>query len=226
MTSGALAVPAQAQSHAAAVRRPRHPGLWALTRVEGRRLVLHPLFLLGFAISLMFLATTDRQSLDRYQGPAGYVFIGGIATWTFLVAFLATQRARRDAAEDLYESVPVATPTRTAAVLLSLGYAAAAATLVAAVGWLVMVGIDGVVVIDGRRLHLGLGELAQGPLLVMAFGAFGVLLARWAPRTFAGPLGMFLLFMPPLGWLPWVVLEPRIPDANVSTGASIEWHLA
>lgn len=226
--SGALATPARARSAAVTAGPPsRHPGLWALTRVEGRRLVLHPLFLLGVAFSVLLFVTTDSQSVDRYQDPAGFAFQApGIALWTFLVAFLAAQRARRDAAEDLYGSVPVPTRRRTAAVLLSLGYAAAATALVTAAAWLVMVGPDGVVVIEGRRLRPGLLELAQGPLLVVTFGALGVLLARWAPRTFAGPLGMFLLFMPPLGWLPWVVLEPRIPDANVSTGASIEWHLA
>lgn len=226
--SGALATPARARSAAVTAGLPsRHPGLWALTRVEGRRLVLHPLFLLGVAFSVLLFVTTDSQSVDRYQDPAGFAFQQpGIAMWTFLVAFLAAQRARRDAADDLYGSVPVPTRRRTAAVLLSLGYAAAATALVTATAWLVMVGPDGVVVIEGRRLRPGLLELAQGPLLVVTFGALGVLLARWAPRTFAGPLGMFLLFMPPLGWLPWVVLEPRIPDATVSTGASIEWHLA
>jgi hypothetical protein len=226
--SGALATPVRAQSGAATGGLPgRHARLWALTRIEGRRLVLHPLFLLGGAFSVLFFVTTDSQSVDRYQDPAGFAFQQpGIALWTFLVAFLAAQRAGRDAAEDLYESVPVPARTRTAAVLLSLACAATVTALVAATAWLVMVGLDGLVVIDGRRLGPGLLELAQGPLLVVTFGAFGVLLARWVPRTFAGPLGMFLLFMPPLGWLPWVVLEPRIPDANVSTGASIEWHLA
>ena len=226
--SGALATPARARSAAVTAGLPsRHAGLWALTRVEGRRLVLHPLFLLGVAFSVLFFVTTDSQSVDRYQDPAGFAFQQpGIALWTFLVAFLAAQRARRDAAEDLYGSVPVPTRTRTAAVLLSLACGAAATALVTAIAWLFMVGLDGVVVIEGRRLRPGLLELAQGPLLVLTFGALGVLVARWAPRTFAGPLGMFLLFMPPLGWLPWVVLEPRIPDANVATGASIEWHLA
>jgi len=48
-------------------------------------------------------------------------------------------------------------------------------------------------------------ELAQGPLLVTAFGTLGIALGRWVPSPVVGPLAMLALFLPPLSGLPWVL---------------------
>ena len=44
---------------------------WALARVEGRRLVCHPLFLLGVACSAVVLAINADDSADEYWNLMG-----------------------------------------------------------------------------------------------------------------------------------------------------------
>ncbi|MCA1679431.1 MAG: hypothetical protein LC777_11005 [Actinobacteria bacterium] len=71
---------------------------WTLSRVEGQRLLAHPLFVFGLATSLAAIMLADSDVIERSAMLSGdcFVMLGG-ALWTFLAAFLATSREGRDA---------------------------------------------------------------------------------------------------------------------------------
>lgn len=118
---------------------------WARARVEARRILAHPVCLLGAVASVALLALQGRQLAPlTLSGNAWYP--AGIAL--LCVTCLAASRARRDGAQDIYSAGPLAARVRTQAALLSLAAPAlvvAALTLVAAI---VMAGTDGVLVFE------------------------------------------------------------------------------
>ncbi|MCA1699759.1 MAG: hypothetical protein LC790_12985 [Actinobacteria bacterium] len=188
---------------------------WALARVEGRRLLRHPIFLLGMALSAVTLALATGRlpfgASDYSETPsmlAGdcFVMLGG-ALWTFVAVFLATSRERRDAAQDFYAAQPTTARLRTEATLLSLAWAGLAGAALIALGTLLLVGLDGALVTDvnlngpavdqDRRFAVQALELLQGPLL----------LASWTRHVYAAVFGALMLFLPPLALLPWFVFD-------------------
>lgn len=210
----------------------RHPpdhrdALWALARVEGRRLIRHPLFGLGCVISTLILVIFRDGSPYEYWNLLGAALLfGGLAPWTLLVTFLATQRERRDGASDLYRATALPTRTRTAAMLLSLLWAAAATTGLFAAAWLASIGLDGTITVDGRPVRPGVFELAQPPLVVSAFGALGIALGRWLPATGAGPpLVLVAAWAASLSALPWVV-QRQIEHPSDGLHGHGAWNLA
>lgn len=200
---------------------------WALARFEGRRLLTHPLFMLGMAGSVLVLATTT--DVDRISTLAGYCFtFVGAAIWTVLVAGLATAREHRDAAHDFYAAQPVAPRVRTEAVLLSLGAAGLAGAALIAVAALLEAGFDGAVVVGGERYALRPLELAQGPVYLVLAGTIGVLVGSWTRRAYPLVIAGLVLFFPPVAWGPWFVFGDDVPasfDMDWLTGASVGWHL-
>ena len=207
---------------AAAKARParRRSALWPLARAEGRRLLRHPLFLLGMATAVVFVVlasgeldrrgiaagASDRTEVSNFL--AGDVFVMlGAAFWTFLATFLAASRERRDGAEDFYAGQPVAQPVRTAATFVSLGYAGLAAFALIAVATLVLLGPDGELTEGGERYSVRALELLQGPLYVVMAGALGVLLGVWTRHVYVAVFAAVALFLPPIALVPWFVLE-------------------
>lgn len=206
---------------------PDHRGaLWSLARVEGRRLVRHPLFVLGWVISTLILVIFHGDSTYEYWNLLGAaVLFGGLATWTLLVSFLAAQRERRDRASDLYRASALPARKRTAAMLLSLLWAAAATTGLFAAAWLAWIGLDGTIVVDRRSLRPGVFELAQPPLVVIAYGALGIALGRWLPATGVGPPVILIIAFAASLSLPWVV-QRQIQDPSDGLHGHGGWNLA
>jgi hypothetical protein len=177
----------------------------ALARIEGMRLVRHPVFLAGAALSIAF-SLTFADATDI--GGDYFVLMGptllplGLAT--LVVTNLAALRSRRGGTGELYGSIPAPARVRTLAHLLALAWpvAVAAALLVAAFAWFgAWDGLD--VTRAGRRATPGPVELAQGPLAVAALGALGVALARWVPHPPAGAVaavGLLVFQMPFVMW--------------------------
>jgi len=212
---------------AAATAPPPRPGAvrWALARVEGRRLLRHPLFLLGMGTSIVALALTSGRlpigNSDLSATPSAlagdcFVLLGG-AIWTFLAAFLATSRDRRDTAQDFYRAQPITSRLRTEAALLSVLWAGMAGAVLIAIATLLFVGPDGALVTDvnlngpevlqDQRYSVGGLALLQGPLYLVTAGAFGVLLASWTRHVHAAIFGAFMLFFPPVALLPWFAFD-------------------
>ena len=180
--------------------------LRALSRIEGRRLLRHPVFLFAAALTLLFFRDAgDGGTLEQFVGGFGWL---PLASATLVVASLAALRSRRDGTDDLYGSLPRRRPSRTAGQLLAVLWTlpVSCAVLVA-------------VLIDNRSADYGPGvphapgidQLVQGPLMVVAFGAIGILLARTVPSVIAAPLLVVVLIalqLPGLvgrGWLGWAL---------------------
>ena len=213
---------------------------WTLARIEGRRLLTHPLFLFGLATSLAALLLADSDALERSSMLSGdcVVMLGG-AIWTFIVAFLATSRERRDAAQDFYAGKPVAARHRTEAALLSVAFAGLAGAALIAIAAIVLAGADGVVVIDAQQ-HAGQPlpprsyalqpiELAQGPTYLMTAGVLGVMAGSWTRHVGIGALAALLLFLPPVALLPRLVFELGESAGfygSVSVNGRSGWDLA
>jgi len=223
--------PAAAQD--AGARQPRPAAMrWALARVEGRRLLMHPLFMLAMVGAAILALGSGNGWKANVGGGADLMDLAGwgfvpASPVIFLVACLAASRARRDAAQDFHRPQPLAPRLRTQAALLSLGWAGLAAAALTAVATVAIAGSDLLLVVDAGRYRLQPWELAQGPLYVVTIAAFGVLAGTWTSHAYPAVIGALILFLPPAPWLSWIVLGDGVPAAfDVSqAGASVGWHL-
>jgi hypothetical protein len=215
----ARARPARTHRHRSAV--------WALARVEGRRLVRNPLFLLATAGGVaMFVALTWRQAprlqLDDILSAAALL---PVAAATFLVADLAAFRGKRHDTDELYEAMATPRQVRTAAHLLSVAWAVGVAFLV--------------MVVEGGYLAAlrPVGspnpfELLTGPAVVGVLGCIGVALGTWWRSAFLAPVCLVALAgaslfadlrsgprATPARWLsPWVP-APAAPELLIRPAA-------
>lgn len=200
----------------------------SLARVEARRLLLHPLVLVGLAMSaLLTWQVADEDSL------AYLVLMGAgvvpLAIGVLLAADAAALRARRDDAEELFGTLPAPASARTAALLLAVGVVALATVPVALVQATALGAWSGLdVTYQGQVETPTVLGLVQGPLLVALFGALGVALARLVPTLAAGPLVAVLVLLasiPLVGWgtdASWRWLFPPVNAADVS-GGDLGW---
>jgi hypothetical protein len=200
----------------------------SLARVEARRLLLHPLVLIGLAMSaLLTWQVADEQSL------AYLVLMGAgvlpLAIGVLLAANAAALRARRDDAEELFGTLPAPPSARTAALLVAVGVLALATVPVVLVQATVLGAWSGLdVTYWGQVETPAVVHLVQGPLLVGFFGALGVALARLVPTLAAGPLVAVLVLLasiPLVGWGPdasWRWLFPPVNAADVP-GGDVGW---
>ena len=194
MTTAAAPVPAATPALA---RSSPAADVLALARIEGRCLVLHPAFLAGVLLSVAFIVfyrlppPSPRASAMLVSGYA----VMPLAAGTLIAANLGALRSRRDNTDELYASLPHRRSTRTAGQLAALVWTLPIAGVLLA-GAYAAVSAGG----SGRSPGLFEGaavvELAQGPLVVIALGAVGIMLARVAPVGIAAVLlivaGFFL----------------------------------
>lgn len=174
---------------AASRQRPRATVL-PLARLEGRRLLRHPLILLAAALlialdflSILFLDETDA---DGYAWSLSVPFMP-FAAALLVVVNLAALRGVRNGADELYGSLPTTARTRTAAHLVSLAWALAATALLVALSVLASMSRGG---------HVpGIFPAITAPAMVALCGALGLALARWLPHPAAGTIGVVGLFV-------------------------------
>jgi hypothetical protein len=205
------AAPMPAPVHSAARRRlPRD--VLALARIEGRRLVLHPVFLAGVLLSVGFVAFVWRTPDPRLLGMlvSGYAVLP-LSAAALIAANQGALRSRRDNTEELYASLPRRRSSRTAGQLLGLlwtlpvsGALLGGAYLLA--GARVIEGRGGPIPFDG----VSAVELAQGPLAVLALGAVGIALARIAPAVMAAVLLVIAGFFLELELTYWIVGQQTV----------------
>jgi hypothetical protein len=184
----------------------------ALMRTETRKLLGHPAFLGALALVALVVGRGALGSGANSGGALVVVFVGLFAA-TLVSANVAALRSRRDGTDELYGSTPSPPENRTAAHLLSViaGPCAVAVVLTAGAFFLRL---------DGRLIISIEPTLPlQGVLVVAAFGAFGVALARWIPSILAAPVAIVAHIMTPLIWVvPWVI--------SSESGARMGWHFA
>ena len=210
---------------------PASPGRTAiaLARFEGKKLLRHPAFLVGMALTpwLFLMATSDTGETWIHFEVAIALGLVPLGWLTMVAANLGALRSRRHRTEDLFQSLPTSPAVRTAAHNLSTLATVPVAVVFAAVcAVLVQVNAD-------PLGSFGPAELATGVLLVVGGGAVGVLVARWLPRPAvclpAIGATMFLQgkltdFSPsPARWLSFVV-DPLSSFAAVEQRPA-GWHV-
>ncbi len=216
---------------------PLAPTVFQLARVEGARLLRHPVVLVALALSV---ASTIAWS--QLLG-GDYFAVSGSGLLPLLAALVATNlaalRSRRSDTDELYDSLPAPARTRTLAHLLSLGWLFAGCALYVAAFTVALGGLDGFVIgYDGTTLTPSLAEFAQGPAAVTAVAAIGIALARWIPFLPTGPVlaaGLVLFQMPATSWnlqSAWVWFLPIVNAAETpphtsfpcaSSGEGVSW---
>jgi hypothetical protein len=192
--------------------------------VDGRRLIRHPLCIVGAGISLigivMFVRTTTSDHRITWDDDAWTVSAGFImlAMFTMIATNLTALRDRREHTIEQHATLPVAATQRTGGLL--------AATLLPATVALVLLGA--VTAYGATRVHLTAADrvhvVAQVVIVVM-LGVFGVALAAWAPNPFVAPVAAWaVVFLTPSEPShAWQVLAPLtgMRDAGLSA-----WHVA
>src|SRR5436190_2849318 len=154
-----------------------------LARVEGRRLVRNPLFVLGTLGGVaLFVVITWRDAptlqLDAILSGAGLL---PMAAATFVVANLAAFRSDRHDTEELFKGLALSRAERTVGHLLSVAWAVAIALSVLVVEGMYLMALRPTGSPDPF-------ELVTGPLTVGLLGCAGVLLGRWVRSPVAAPV--------------------------------------
>jgi hypothetical protein len=193
--------------------------LTALAALEARRLLTHPLVLAGLALSVVAIATAARRDGLTQSFTLMGLAVLPLALATFAAANLAALRSRRAGAEELLDTLPQGVGMRTGAQLLAVLAVPPLAIGLLAAAYLLFGAGDGLIIgWDGARRTPAPVELAQGPLLVVALGAVGVLLGRIAPVTLLGALlvvAVVFAEVPLAAWTPdtaWRWAAPLVND--------------
>jgi len=164
----------------------------ALARVEGLRLLRHPLVLLATVLMVWSWLAELRHRADPYPtlhsadiGTQVALLI--LAAAVLVAANLAALRAHRHGIEAHYGTLPLPAWRRTLAHLLSLVPVALLGALLAVVRCALLAAVPGAI---GRPNPL---ELATGPVLVVLAGGLGILLARLVRSALVPPLALLVL---------------------------------
>jgi hypothetical protein len=196
--------------------RPSSSEIWAIGRIEARRMQLHPSFLVGMAFGLFIL----RGAVGASPGGGTlienvrWLMLGalvGLLLGSILSTNIAALRARRSGVQELFGALPAPPETLTAGLLTGvLVGPVMLATVLTALGWLVFRSDPDI----GPYLDLFLA--VQIPLTVAALGALGIAIGRWIPSLFGGPMVIVAHIFTPLLWaVPWILLS--------SSGTSSTW---
>ena len=161
----------------------------ALAVQEARRLVLHPLMLLGFGIWLanavraVFVDGGPREAFETISSMLS--FYPGI--FTILLGGLVATRDRRAESREILAPLPGRPQER----LLALVPAAAALALV---GLALQLLLHGYFLLDERYVvPPGVGHLLQGPVNLMGGTLLGVMVGTWAPARASAVITMVLM---------------------------------
>jgi hypothetical protein len=157
-----------------------------LARIETRRLLRHPSFLVGVVLTPLMLLAAGIDELTWWRVSPGIALALVPLGWaTIIAADLVVLQSRRSGAEELLAALPTPAPVRTTAFLLTAPAAAVVGAVLAA-AW-VAVRAGG---LFGPRLtgSPDVVEIATGVFLVAGSVAVGVATARWLPHVLFGVL--------------------------------------
>jgi hypothetical protein len=187
--------------HASA--RPSVSGVWALGRIEARRMLLHPSFLIGTAFALFIMRGamgSGGTQMDNVAWVLGGILVG-VLVGTVLTTNIAAMRPRRDQTQELFGALSSPPETRTVGVFagLLLGPVTMSLLLTACAWWAFR-----------SDEHIGpsidLFLAVQIPMTVAALGAIGIAVGRWVPSLLGGPVVIAAHIFTGIIWVvPWVV---------------------
>lgn len=206
MSLRAALTDARASAIPHAPSRASMAGVWALGRIEARRMLLHPSYLVAIAFGLLlvrgaFGAGGTRLSLaESLAWLAGGILIG-MLMGTVLTANVAASRPRRDHMRELFGGLPAPPETRTAGLFvgLLLGPVAVSIVLTAVASWWIL-RTDG-----GIAPYVDLFLVVQVPLTVAAMGSIAIAVGRWVPSLLGGPIVIAAHVFTGVLWaVPWI----------------------
>ena len=180
-------------------RSRRARAVLALSWTEGRRLLVHPVFLALLVFNLLYSIAwiSDAIAHERPDllGVAFFAWSFFLGVGVLMAANLGALRSRRDRTEELYLSLPMTPARRTMGHLLSAGPAAVAIglALLGLAVWLSVAGHE-IIEIDYGRSLTGI-DLVDLAVYVGVLVTLGVMLARWVPNPAAGPVAVIGLFV-------------------------------
>ena len=190
--------------HASA--RPSVAGVWALGRIEARRMLLHPSFLIGTAFALFIMrgafgsGGTQMDLRENLAWVIGGILVG-VLVGTVLTTDIAAMRPRRDQTQELFGALPAPPETRTVGVFagLLLGPVTVSIVLTACAWWAFRSN-------ENIGPHIDLFLAVQIPLTVAALGAIGIAVGRWVPSLLGGPVVIAAHIFTGIIWaVPWVL---------------------
>jgi hypothetical protein len=165
------------------------PAVRALALQEARRLLLHPVLLVGFAA---LAVTAGDELLTSNSSRGAFTLVDSVTSYfpgvfAVLAANLVASRDARAGADDLVGSAPLRAAHRTRALCLA-SLAPAALALVA------VAGMHLALLADDRYLATpSVWHVLQGPVTVLGGCLFGVLVARWLPYRGAAVVALVAL---------------------------------
>lgn len=209
----------RASSVPAASSRPSFAGVFALGRIEARKMLKHPAFWIGLAFCLLlFRGAIGAEAETTFEVNVAWLVGGlliGLLVGTILTTNVAALRPRRDHMREVYGSLPSPPETRTAGLFTGLLLGPVLISVVlTALGWWVFKRIPNIENPDDIDGFLAV----QVPLTIIALGALAIAVGRWIPSLFGGPVIIAAHMFTGLIWLvPWIA--PRSSDIDVT------WHL-
>ena len=185
--------------------RPSAAGIWALGRIEARRMLLHPSFLIGMAFGVLMLRGAFGADGTGFDLAANLAWLTGGALLglfvaTVLTANVAAIRPHRDHMQELFGALPAPPETRTAGVFagLLLGPVAVSVVIAAIASW--TFGIN-----EEIAPNIDLFLVIQIPLTVLALGSIGIAIGRWVPSLLGGPVVIAVHVFTGIIWAaPWI----------------------
>ncbi|MEU4652355.1 ABC transporter permease [Streptomyces sp. NPDC023723] len=211
------------------------PAVYALARVEARRLSRSAVVVVCFVLYAAWVVWRTRDSWDGFPAlqnadratQSGPLLIGFAV---LLAANFAALRSHRHGTAEWFGALVLSPGRRTAAHLLSLVPVVLLTALFVAwqFGWEALK--------PGAVGHGSPAELLVGPLTVLLLGAAGVLLARLVRSAWAAPLAAVLYLLTcvdgpfPVGGDDGAWLGPVVPGVTATTlpsdllGRPAAWH--
>ncbi len=192
----------------------------ALARLEARRLLLHPLVLLGFGIWLLNAVRAlvadggPREAFETIDSMMS--FYPGI--FLILAANLVATRDLRAGSREILAPVPGRPGERVLALIL-------ASLAPALVGLLLVSALHMYFALDGRfEVTPSVWHVVQGPVTLLGASLLGIMLATWAPARGAAVIALVgmvalnvwlagledgMLFGPMMTWPVWGMWAER-----------------
>ena len=210
-----------------------------LARTEGRRLLTHPVMIVGFGL---WLAMTADSLLTGTTVLEGFEAVGSSLSWApgvpaILAAYLVATRDRRAGSLDVLGATPARAEERVRSLCLaSLGPGGVALALNVVV-LVVLHAQDKLMAIPAAD-QPGVGHVLQGPLTVVGACLLGTMLAVWLPSPVTPAVAIVVmvavhvvlegaaartLFGPAVFWADWGPLDGSIWYQLVP--GSVWWHL-
>ena len=158
-----------------------------LARAENRRFLRHLAFVTGVVLTpVMMLASVSAEEHWRDLSTGIALALVPLGWMTIIATNLLTLRPQRTGTDELWATLPLPQPVRTAAVLSSMLTASAFAAVLA-VGFVVFQLGDPKLIGSPRW-----PEIAAGVVIVAGSVTVGVAVARWLPHPALGVVAVFV----------------------------------